>query len=106
MAKVAKKTTRKHGGIAAGAAIAEAAERPFDAVMRAAERQGLLKDKSSRIAGRVSPTLVAKAKKHTGIKSDSDLIAYALAQLALEDDFIEVFRRSRGSVDPDLKLGY
>lgn len=79
---------------------------PFHAVMLAAERQGLLKDKSGRISGRVSPALIAKAKKRTGIKGDSELIAYALAQLALEDDFAETMRRLRGTVDPDLKLDF
>ncbi|MEQ1865653.1 MAG: hypothetical protein ABL996_13515 [Micropepsaceae bacterium] len=79
---------------------------PFGAVMEAAERQGLLKDKSSRISGRVSPALIAKAKKRTGIKGDSELIAFALAQLALDDDFADAFKRARGTVDPDIDLEF
>ncbi len=75
-----------------------------DAVMKAAERSGLLKEKSGRIAGRISSSLVAKAKKRTGIKGDSDLIAFALANVAIEDDFADAFRKSRGKVDPDLNL--
>jgi hypothetical protein len=43
--------------------------------MEATERSGLLKQKSSRIAGRVSPSLVQEAKRRT----DTDLIAFALA---------------------------
>jgi hypothetical protein len=78
----------------------------FEAVMRAAEQSGLLKEKSSRIGGRVSPALVRQAKRQTGIKTDTDLIEFALATVALEDRFAEVFRESRGTVDPDLKLGY
>jgi hypothetical protein len=96
---------RKRNGRSASART-QGDEMPFEAVMQAAERSGLLKDKTGRIAGRVSPTLVAKAKKRTGIKSDSDLIAFALANLALEDQFVETFRRSRGTVDPGLNLDF
>src|SRR5262245_32121622 len=75
----------------------------YEAVMEAAERAGLLEDKDSRIAGRVSSALVAQAKRQTGIESDTDLIAFALASIAIEDDFIEVFRAVRGKIDPTLK---
>jgi len=76
------------------------------AVMTAAERSGLLKEKTGRIAGRVSAALVAQAKKRTGIRTDTDLIAFALANVALEDDFAEAFRKVHGKVDPDLKLDF
>jgi hypothetical protein len=78
----------------------------FDAVMRAAERSGLLSAKSGRIAGRVSPALVRQAKRQTGIETDTDLIAFALATIALEDNFAAAFAESRGKVDPELKLGF
>jgi hypothetical protein len=78
----------------------------FDAVMKAAERSGLLTEKSSRIAGRVSPTLVEQAKKRTGIAADTDLIAFALANVALEDDFPDAFKDARGKIDAGLKLGF
>jgi hypothetical protein len=74
-------------------------------VMRAADHSGLLQDKgASRIAGRVSAELVEKAKNATGIRSDTDLIQFALASLALEDNFAEAFAASRASIDPDVKL--
>jgi hypothetical protein len=78
----------------------------FEAVMRAAEASGLLSAKSGRIAGRVSPALIRQARRQTGITSDTELIEFALATVALEDNFAEVFRKSRGKVDPDLKLGF
>jgi hypothetical protein len=78
----------------------------FEAVMQAAERSGLLGEKSGRIGGRVSSALVEQAKRQTGIETDTDLIEFALATVALEDKFAEVFKRSRGKVDPDLKLGF
>jgi hypothetical protein len=78
----------------------------FEAVMRAAEQSGLLSEKSGRIGGRVSPALVKQAKRQTGIETDTDLIEFALATVALEDNFAEAFKESRGKVDPELKLGF
>jgi hypothetical protein len=78
----------------------------FEAVMQAAEQSGLLGEKSGRIGGRVSSALVEQAKRQTGIETDTDLIEFALATVALEDSFAEVFKGSRGKVDPDLKLGF
>ena len=77
----------------------------FEAVMRAAEKSGLLNEKGGRIGGRVSPALVRQAKRQTGIETDTDLIEFALATVALEDNFADVFKESRGKVDPKLKLG-
>jgi hypothetical protein len=77
-----------------------------EAVMQAASRSGLLSGKSGRIGVRVSPSLVRQAKKQTGITGDSDLIAFALASVALEDEFAEAFKKARGSVPKDLKLGF
>ena len=78
----------------------------FDAVMEAAKTSGLLGEKSGRIAGRVSEALLAQAKRQTGIKSDTDLIEFALATVALEDKFPGAFKEARGKVDPGLKLGF
>lgn len=78
----------------------------FEAVMQAAEQSGLLNEKSGRIGGRVSSALVKQAKRQTGIETDTDLIEFALATVALEDNFAEVFKKSRGKVDPELKLGF
>ena len=73
--------------------------------MRAAEQSGLLTEKSGRIGGRVSSALVRQAKRLTGIRTDTDLLEFALATVALEDNFADAFRKSRGKVDPALKLG-
>jgi hypothetical protein len=78
----------------------------FEAVMKAAEQTGLLSEKSSRIGGRVSSALVKQAKRQTGIETDTDLIEFALATVALEDNFAAAFKDSRGKVDPKLKLGF
>jgi hypothetical protein len=78
----------------------------FEAVMQAARQAGLLHGKGGRIGGRVSPVLVRQAKRQTGIEADTDLIEFALATVALEDNFAQVFKTSRGKVDPELKLGF
>ncbi len=78
----------------------------FEAVMQAAKQSGLLSGKGGRIGGRVSPALVKQAKRQTGIETDTDLIEFALATIALEDNFADTFKQSRGKVDPDLKLGF
>jgi hypothetical protein len=77
-----------------------------EAVMAAARRSGLLEEKSGRIGGRVSPALVEQAKARTGIEADTDLIEFALANIALDDKFAESFKVIRGMVDTDLKLGF
>jgi hypothetical protein len=91
---------------AGGTGKVRTGEGRFETVMGAAERSGLLSEKSSRIAGRVSPALVKEAKKRTGIEADTDLIEFALANVALEDNFPETFKDARGKVDPGLKLGF
>jgi hypothetical protein len=78
----------------------------FEAVMQAARQSGLLGEKAGRIGGRVSPALVAQAKRQTGIETDTDLIEFALASIALEDRFAEAFKEARGKIDPELKLGF
>jgi hypothetical protein len=78
----------------------------FEAVMSAAEQSGLLSGKSGRIGGRVSLALVKQAKRQTGIATDTDLIEFALASVAIEDNFAESFKESRGKIDPELKLGF
>jgi hypothetical protein len=76
------------------------------AVMQAAARAGLIGEKTGRIGASVSPALIKRAKHQTGIERDADLIEFALASIALEDHFAEVFRESRGKVDQNLVLGF
>jgi hypothetical protein len=77
-----------------------------DAVVEAARQIGLIGEKSGRIGGRVSPALVEEAKKLTGLRSDTDLLEFALANVALKDDFPESFGKLKGTVDPTLDLEF
>lgn len=76
------------------------------AVIKAAERMGLLHGKTARIGGRISPALLAQAKKRTGIEADTDLLEFALANVALADEFPSIFKSLKGTVDPSLDLEF
>lgn len=78
----------------------------INAVLQRAEESGLRAEKTGRIAGRVSADLIKQAKARTGLTSDTELVEFALANVALEDNFAETFRKTRGTVDPTLKLGF
>jgi hypothetical protein len=75
-------------------------------VLSRAEKSGLLKNKNGRIAGRVSMDLIKQAKARTGLASDTELVEFALANVALEDDFAETFRALKGAISANTKLGY
>src|SRR5437016_9256720 len=56
-------------------------------VLVIAEQQGLLQgEKTEVVRGRMPRALVARAKKRTGIASDTELIELALANIAVGDD--------------------
>lgn len=76
------------------------------AVISAAEKSGLLGSKTTRVGGRISPALLTQAKKRTGIETDTDLLEFALANIALADEFPSIFRKVRGTVDPSLDLEF
>jgi hypothetical protein len=98
------RTTAVQRGVSTGQDAVSKAR--FEAVMRAAEQSGLLSEKSGRIGGRVSPVLIKRAKRQTGIETDTDLIEFALATVALDDNFAKAFKESRGKVDLRLKLSF
>ena len=72
--------------------------------MDTARRLGLLGGQNSRIGGRIRHELVAAAKKKSGIASDTELLEYALAKVALEDDFGTKLVRRKGRIAQDIDL--
>lgn len=68
------------------------------AVLQLADENGLLTVKDRQIGGRFSSDLVERAKQVTGITSDTELLTYALAKVALEDDFGQRLVARRGRV--------
>jgi hypothetical protein len=76
------------------------------AVLETAKEAGLLAGASGRIAGRIRKQLVDAAKARSGIKSDTELLEYALARVALEDDFGQRLFALEGRVPQDLDLEF
>jgi len=75
-------------------------------VIDTARRLGLLDGENSRIGGRIRRDLVAAAKEKSGIASDTELLEYALAKVALEDDFGAKLVRRKGRVAKDIDLEF
>jgi len=76
------------------------------AVLESAKDAGLLAGARSRIAGRIRKQLVDAAKARSGIKSDTELLEYALARVALEDDFARKLIARAGRVPRDIDLEF
>lgn len=64
----------------------------------------LLGRKSERIGGRVSPRLLSAAMDKSGLRSQAELLEYALAKVALEDDYAAKLLAMKGSVADDVEL--
>jgi hypothetical protein len=76
-------------------------------VMVIAEEQGLLRGERTQVVrGRMPRALVARAKKRTGIASDTDLIELALANIAVADDYADWLLARRGAVDREANLEF
>jgi hypothetical protein len=75
--------------------------------MAIAENEGLLRgDRTRMVRGRMPEALVARAKKRTGINSDTDLIEVALAHIAVADDYADWLLSQRGTVDGEADLEF
>lgn len=62
--------------------------------------------KGKRISGRAHEKLFAAAAERSGLSKESDLIEYALAKVALEDDFAGRLLALKGSIDQDIDLEF
>jgi hypothetical protein len=72
-----------------------------------AEQEGLLRGERTKVVrGRMPEALVTRAKKRTGISSDTDLIEVALANLAVEDDYADWLLSRRGTVSREADLEF
>ena len=76
------------------------------AVLATVKDAGLLNGARGRIAGRIRKQLVKAAKARSGIRSDTDLLEYALARVALEDDFGQKLIARKGRVARDIDLEF
>ena len=87
-------------------AVSVKSERLQDVLVIAGE-VGLLEGARTKVVrGRMPEALVKKAKARTGIKSDTDLLEVALANLAVADDFPEWLLSQKGTLNKDLDLEF
>lgn len=78
-----------------------------EVVLRHAAQRGLLgSQKDGRITGRVSRALIEAARARTNLLSDTELVTYALAKVALEDDFGETLLSLKGTVPETVDLEF
>jgi hypothetical protein len=77
-----------------------------NAVLETVKDAGLLTGARGRIAGRIRKQLVKAAKARSGIRSDTELLEYALARVALEDDFGQKLIARAGRVPRDVDLEF
>jgi hypothetical protein len=76
-------------------------------VMVTAEKEGLFRGKRTEVVrGRMPEALVTRAKKRTGIESDTYLIEVALASIAVADDYADWLLSRRGTVGSELDLEF
>jgi hypothetical protein len=77
-------------------------------VLHVARSEGFIppSDKDAKISGRVHRRLLDAAKLRTGLTSETALLEYALAKVAIEDNFGEQLARLRGTVSKDVDLEF
>lgn len=92
------KAARGRGGEAALAQM-------VDGLREHLARTGLDEGQTQQVGARLSASLVQEAKKRTGLSSNTDLLTFALANVAIEDRFADAFERAHGTIDPDLDIG-
>ncbi len=73
-----------------------------------ARSEGLIPafEKDAKVSGRIHRTLLDAAKRRTGIASETALLEYALAKVAMEDNFVEELARLRGTLEQDIDLEF
>jgi hypothetical protein len=82
--------------------------RLVDRVLEVAKAEGLIppSDKDAKVSGRIHRGLLNAAKRRTGIESETALLEYALAKVAIEDDFGAHLAKLRGTVSKDVDLEF
>lgn len=77
-----------------------------DKVVAAAQAAGLLQGVRNAIGARLPQPLIDAARAKTGLTSTTDIVEYALAKVALEDDFGAKLGARRGRVPKELDLEF
>ena len=95
---------------AASGALRRTSRPPSDAsisaVIERAREMGLMASGTKQVGARLPTKLLEQARRRTGITSTSDLLSFALANVAVEDNFANAFIAARGKLDPSLDIGF
>lgn len=75
-------------------------------IVAEARAAGLMTGGRSQVGARLPARLLAAAKAKAGLTSTTEVVEYALATVALEDDFGAKLLALAGTVDPDLDLDF
>ncbi len=76
-------------------------------ILTLAEEKGLFRGTRTKVMrGRMPEALVSRAKARTGIKSDTELLEVALANLAVADDYPDWLLSRRSTVSQDVDLEF
>ncbi len=77
-------------------------------VLEVARSEGLIpaSDKDAKVSGRIHRKLLDAAKQRTGLTSETALLEYALAKVAIEDNFGEYLASLGGSIPGDVDLEF
>ncbi len=90
-----------------GKHLAFRSSRKLREIMAIAQKEGLLEGERTQVVrGRMPEALVRRAKKRTGIQSDTDLIELALANIAVEDDYPDWLLSQRGAITREVDLEF
>lgn len=74
-------------------------------VVAATKEAGVLAGGHTTVRAKVPRELVTRAKERSGISATTALIEYALAKLAIEDEFGSKLVARKGSIPIGVKLG-
>ena len=103
--RAAPGTKKARAGTTGGPAQAPGSAPLLASVLEEARRAGLFDgEKTEHVSFRVSPALLAAAKREAGVNSTSELGVLALALLARPDPVAAFFRRTEGRLGPDHDL--
>ena len=76
------------------------------AIIDEAAAVGLLAGTRRPVGVRLPEGLIAAARRRSGATSLTELVEYALAKVALEDDFGPRLLARKGSISPDIDLEF
>lgn len=89
-----------------GATPADLASLRRTAVLAAAAEFDMLSGERRPVSARVSAKLLEAVAARTGLTSTTEILEYALAKVAIEDDYGSTLLALEGTIDPELDFEF